>query len=197
VGVAVSSQHFISAAPSSSHSSLASVWGPTHGVLQHRLLQHRSLPRGAVLQEQTAPVWVPHRVLSANLLQCGLLSAQVHSSCQDPAPARALHGLQLDLCSAVDLHGLQGIDLRYHGLILGLLGTFCSGAWSTSSTSFFSHIGVCRAVSLTLSHSRHTASVQYFLPFLKEVTTEVPPALLTVSATDPVPVLEPAGAVSV
>ncbi|KAK4812344.1 LOW QUALITY PROTEIN: hypothetical protein QYF61_017121 [Mycteria americana] len=46
--------------------------------------------QGAVLQEQTAPVWVPHgsEVLPEDLLQCGLqrgLLSMGHSSCQKPA----------------------------------------------------------------------------------------------------------------
>jgi len=59
----------------------------------HKLPQHGSLPRGAVLQEQAAPVWV-HTVsqaLPANLLQRGLLSPWVHRSWQEPAPAWAPH----------------------------------------------------------------------------------------------------------
>ena len=70
------------------------------------------------------PVWVPHGK-PANLLWCGLLYPWDHRSYQEPAPAWALHrvaasfghppapmwglpGLQLEICSTVDLHGLQG-----------------------------------------------------------------------------------------
>jgi len=49
MGVAVSSSHVVSAAPSCSHCFCSSVG---------------SLPWGAVLQEQAAPVWVPHGVRS-------------------------------------------------------------------------------------------------------------------------------------
>ena len=64
-----------------------------------------------------------------------------------------LHGLQVDICSTMDLPGLQGDNLPHHGLHHGLQGNLCSGAWSTSSPSFFTDLGVCRAVSLTCSHS--------------------------------------------
>ena len=65
----------------------------------------------------------------------------------------SLHGLQVDICSTVELHGLPGDSLPHHGLPHGLQGNLCSGAWSTSSPSFFTDLGVCRAVSLTYSHS--------------------------------------------
>jgi len=111
MGVGVSSSHFVSTAPSSSHSSPAPVWspfhrrqfsmncsnvspsqglqfltncprvGPFHGVqsFKNRLLQCVS-PTGS-------------QVLSASLLQRGLLSPWVHRSCQEPAPERALQGV--------------------------------------------------------------------------------------------------------
>jgi len=87
------------------------------------------LPRGAVLQEQAAPAWVPHGVTSpaSNPAPAWApLSAWGHRSCQDLAPARALHGvtapfghirllwygflrgLQVEICSTMDLHGLAG-----------------------------------------------------------------------------------------
>ncbi|KAK4830119.1 hypothetical protein QYF61_008546, partial [Mycteria americana] len=85
-------------------------------------------------------------------------SSEGHRSCQEPAPAWGLHGvtasfgrihllwrgvlhrLQLDICSTVDLHGLQGDSLPHHGLHHGLQGNLCSGAWSTSSPSFFTDL---------------------------------------------------------
>ena len=55
--------------------------GPIHGVESFRstLLQCGSL--------------VGSQVLPENLLQCGLLSPQIRRSCQEPAPARASHGV--------------------------------------------------------------------------------------------------------
>jgi len=99
--------------------------GPSHGVqsFRNRLLQRVS-PTGS-------------QALPANLLWCGLLSSQGHSL------------LWVSTCSTVDLHGLQGDSLPHHGLLHGLQGYLCSGAWSTSSPSFFTDLGVCRAV---LSH---------------------------------------------
>jgi len=102
----------------------------------HQLPQRGSLPRAAVLQEQAAPAWVPmgSQALPANLLRHGLLSPQVHRSWQEPAPAWAahrvtasfrhppalawgpFHGLQVGICSTMDLHVLQGDNLPHHGL---------------------------------------------------------------------------------
>jgi len=134
----------------------------------HKLPQRGSFPRAAVLQEQAAPLWVPtgSQALPANLLRHGLLSPRVHRSWQEPAPAWAphgvtasfrhppapvwghFHGLQVDICSTVDLHGLQGDNLPHHGLRPELQAkTLCSGIWSTSSPSFFTDLGVCRVVS--------------------------------------------------
>jgi len=77
--IAVSSSHAVSAAFSSIRglliilpcSSVVSQLQETvlHELLQHvafpwQLLQHRSLPLSAVLQEQTAPAWIPHGVTS-------------------------------------------------------------------------------------------------------------------------------------
>jgi len=153
----VSSSHIISAAPSSSGgrllilfpcSNMRSVSQETvlHKILQresfpqtavlHELPQHESSPWGAVLQEQPAPAWVSmgSQALPADLLWCGLLSPRVHRSWQEPAPARAphgvtasfrrlpapvwgpFHGLQMDICSTMDLRGLQGDSVPHHGL---------------------------------------------------------------------------------
>ncbi|KAK4807205.1 hypothetical protein QYF61_024325 [Mycteria americana] len=120
--------------------------GLFHGVqsFRNRLLQHGS-PTGT-------------QVLPANLFQHGLLS--LHRSI---GPARSLlqrrlptgsqplsgihllwhgvlHGLQVDICSTVNLHGLQGDNLPHHGRHHRLQGNLCSGAWSTSSPSFFTDL---------------------------------------------------------
>jgi len=154
MGVAVSASHI--AAPSSSLSSPAPVWGPSHrrqlsincsnvspshillfftnyssmgplhGVqsFRNRLPQRGSFTRGAVLQEQTAPVWVPHGVTSpaskpapvwASLSMgpqvlpgvCSSMgSPWAHSLRQASTCSSVLHGLQVDICSTMDLHGL-------------------------------------------------------------------------------------------
>ena len=105
--------------------------------------------------------------MTEKLLQRWLLSSWVHRSCQEPAPAWAshgvtasfrrlhllwrgvLHGLQVESLPTIILHGLQGDSLSHHGLLHGLQGNLCSGAWSISCPSFFTDLGVCRVV---LSH---------------------------------------------
>jgi len=159
MGVTVSSSHVVSAAPSSSGGGLLTLCPcssmgslPWETVL-HELLQREPFPRAAALHEllqHGCPTG--SQALPANLLQCELLSPQVHRSCQEPAPARAphrvtasfrhppapawgpFHGLQVEICSTMDLHGLQGSNLPHHGLRHGLQGNLCSSAWSTGSS---------------------------------------------------------------
>jgi len=161
--------------------------GPFHRVqsFRNRLVQHGS-PTGS-------------QVLPVNLLQHGLLSPWVYRSWQEPAPVWSphsvtdsfrhppalawgpFHGLQVDICSTVDLYGLQGDNRPHHGLHHELQGkSLCSSISSISSPSFFTDLGVCRVVSLTLSHSSLSTAVslQFFLPLLKYVITEALPLLL-------------------
>jgi len=94
------------------------------------------------------------------------------------------HRLQVDICSTVDLHGLQGDSLPHHGLHHEMQGkTLCSGVLSTSSPSFFTDSGVCRVVSLTSSHSSLDCCFYcIFFPLIKYVLTEALPLSLTVLA---------------
>jgi len=143
MGVTVRSSHVVSAARSSSEgglltlcpcSSVRSLSRETalHKLLQcesfpwaaalHELPQRGSLSRGAVFQEQAAPAWVHHGVIT--------------SFRHPPAPVWGpFHGLQVDICSTVDLHGLQGNNnLPHHGLHHELQGkALCSGVLSTCS----------------------------------------------------------------
>jgi len=130
----------------------------------HELPQHGSLPWGAVFQEQPAPVWVPHAVTSPVSkptlvwapLSMGLqVLGEAYSGMglptgsQPPSGIHLLwggpfHGLQVDLCCTVDLHGLQGDNLPHHDLHHELQGkALCSAVSSTSSRSFFTDLGVC------------------------------------------------------
>jgi len=162
---------------------------PSHGLQLFMNCPSVGHSHGVQSFRNPAPVWVPtgSQALPANLLRHGLLSPRVHRSCQDPALARAphgvtasfkhppplawgpFHGLQVKICSTMDLHGLQGDSLPHHGLHHELQGkALCSGVSSTSSTSFFNDLGVCRVVSPTSSHSSlHTAvSLPSFFPSL-------------------------------
>jgi len=47
-----------------------------------------------------------------------------------------LHELQVEICSTMDLHGLQGHSLHHQGLLHGLQGNLCSDTCSTSSPPF-------------------------------------------------------------
>jgi len=160
MGVEVSSSHVISAAPSSSGGGLftlcpcPSVRSLSRETVLHKLLQCESFPwaaalhelpqcgsfpRGAVLQEQAAPAWVPHRV---------------KASFRHP-PARAwgpFHGLQVEICSTVDLCGLQGDNLASPWSFItgckGRLSALTSGAPPPSPSSL-----TLVSAELFLSHS--------------------------------------------
>jgi len=96
-----------------------------------------------------------------HLLRCGVLCA-----------------LQVEICSTVDLHGLQVDNLPHHGLLHRLQGNLCSGTWNTSSPSFFTDLGVYRAVSLTYSHSSFLLQFTPPSHLHKHIITEALPLLL-------------------
>jgi len=151
VGVTVTSSHVVSAAPSPSGGRLLTLFPcssvrpfsretvlrklpqcdpfPRTAAL-HELPQPGSLPQAAVLQEQAAPARAPPGVTASFRHPSALVWGH-------------FHGLQVDLCSTVDLHGLQGGNLPHHGLHHELQRkTLCSGVSSTSSPCF-TDLGVC------------------------------------------------------
>ena len=132
--------------------------GPFHRVqsFTNRLPQ-RGSPTGSQVLQQTCSSMDSSLHGSTgpirSLLQRGVpMGSQptlgIHLLCHG-----VLHGLQLEICSTMGLHGLQGHSLPHHGLHHGLQENLCSSAWSSSSPSFFTELGVCRVVSLTCSHS--------------------------------------------
>jgi len=113
---------------------------------------------------------VTHRVTipaSKPALARALLSPWVHRCCQESATAWASHWviasfgcihllwcgviqeLQVDICSTMDLHGLQVNSLPHHGLLHGLQENRCSVRCSASPSSSFTDLGACRIFSLT------------------------------------------------
>jgi len=162
MGFAVSSSYTISAAPSSSCSSPASVWGPSHGRQFFTNFSNVSPSHGLQLFMNWSSVGSFHGVQSFRnkLLQCGspmgsqalpenllwhglfspwvlagpcssMGSQRGHSFhwVHPPAPAWApFHGLWVDICSSMELHGLQEDSLPHHGLHHRLQGNLCSDA---------------------------------------------------------------------
>ena len=105
------------------------------------------------------------------------------------------HRLQVEICSTMDLYGLQGHSLPYCGLHHRLQGrNLCSCAWSTAFPSF-TDLGVCRLVfshivTLLSLHCHFTAG--FYL--LKHVLPEVlPPSLIGLALARSRSILEPAG----
>ncbi|KAK4831758.1 hypothetical protein QYF61_018956 [Mycteria americana] len=125
--------------------------GFPHGpqTLPDNLLLHGLLSTGHSSCQEPVLAWTLHGVIASfrhiHLLWHGVL----HGLQVDICSTVNLPGLQVDICSTVNLHGLQVDSLPHHGLHHGLQWNLCSGTWSTSSSSFFTDLGVCRAVSFT------------------------------------------------
>jgi len=116
MGVAVSSSHLVSAAPSSSGGGLltlcpcSSVRSLPRETVLHELPQRGSFPRAAVLQEQAAPVWVPPRQGHKPCQQtCSGMGTSLHGSI---SPGRSL--LQRGL--PTESQPPSGIHLLWHGV---------------------------------------------------------------------------------
>lgn len=140
----------------SSHSCSAPVWSLSHWRQSSMIFF--VLPMGCD-SSQTTPLWIqslrnrllqqvcPARsqVLLATLLHHVLLPPWGHRSCQEPCPGRVIYrplpGIHLPCCGV--LHGPELHICRLQRdscctmqlLHCGLHRSFCSGAWSTSSTS--------------------------------------------------------------
>jgi len=133
-----------------------------------------------------------------SLLQCRLSTGSQLPSSVHLLWCGVLHGLQVEICLTVDLHGLQGHSLPHHGRHHELQGHLCSSAWSTSSPSFCTDPGVCRAVSHHLTPLFSCSSADFFSPLLNYVIPKVLPLSLMGSAlASGGSVLEPAGTGSV
>jgi len=186
MGVTVSSSHVGSVAPSFSgrtpHAPPAPAWGLFHGRrfctscpsvgLSHRVQSFRSrlLQRGSPTGS---------KVLPANLFHHGLLSPRVCRSCCELL-LQVLPELQVEICSTMDLHGLQGNSLPHHGLLHGLQGNLCSGAWSTSSPPSALTLGSAGVFHIFSILSPATVAVaQQLFPLLKYVIPEALPPSLT------------------
>jgi len=146
--------------------------GSSHGVQSFR---NRLLQRGSPTGSQALP---------ANLLQRGLLSPWVRRSCQEPAPVRAPHGvtasfrhppalvwgpfhrLQVEICSTMDLHGLQGAAC--------LTMVCCTGCRRTSALS----AGAC-------PHPPSSLTLVSAAFFLSHIVTPLQLLLCSISACPP------------
>jgi len=133
--------------------------GTSHGV---QLFRNRLLQCDSPMGSQAMP---------ANLLRRGLLCPRVRRSWQEPAPAWGSpqdHSFpSASTCSSMGSSpgcrgrcappwtsmGCRSTACTHHGLLHGLQGNLCSCAWSTSSPSFFTDLGLRRVVSRTYSQS--------------------------------------------
>jgi len=141
-----------------------------------KLPQCGSLPQGAVLQKQAAPAWVPHGVTSPASKPApvwaplstgpgrGLFQHGVPMGSQPPSGIHLLrHGVPSMGYRWSSAPPWTSKDCRGTACLTMVCITSCKGGLSALSSgappppSFFTDLGVCRAVSLTSSHSSLTA----------------------------------------
>ena len=165
----VSSSHVVSATPSSSCSSSAPVWGPSHRVT------------GAA--SKPAPAWAPlHRATGADrsLLQHGLsMGSQLPSgtsTCSNVGSAMGCRWVSAPPWTSMDCRGTTCLTMVFTTGCRGISALVPGAPPPPSSLTL---------VSAGLFHTHIfsvIASAQHFLALLKYVITEVLPALLMGSA---------------
>jgi len=182
MGAVVSSSHIVSAAlpllppqeEDSSPSSPAPVWGLSHMRQFCTTFSKVNPSHRLQLFTNCSSVGPPQGHKSCQQTCSSVGFPRGHSLLQAPPPA---HGLQVNICSTVDLHGLQGDSLPHHGLLHGLQGISvllpgpppppCSLLTLVSAALFLSRV-------LTpLFHCSFCCAGLLFFPLLKYVLTEV------------------------
>ncbi|KAK4822389.1 hypothetical protein QYF61_014159 [Mycteria americana] len=204
-----------------SRSSPAPAWGPSHGRQSSMNFSNMSPSHGLQFFMNCSSVGPFHGVQSfRNRLEqscqqtCSSVVSSLHVS---TGPARSLlqrglskgsqpplghihllqhgvlYGLQVDICSTVDLHA--GGQPASPWSSPRAAGESLLRRWSTSSPSFFTGLGVCGVVSFTYSHSSLWLQLpSFFPPLLKYVITEVlPPSLMGLALASSRSALETAG----
>jgi len=207
MGAVVSSSPVVSGSPSSSgedssHSAPALAGGPTHGRQlsmkfasmspSHGVLSFRNrlLQRGSPTESQALP---------ANLLRRGFLSPWGHRFWQEPAPARAPHGVTASFGHStapawgpaqaaggdllhVNLHGLQGDNLLHCALLHGLQGNLLQHLEHLLPLLLHCPWWLQSCFSRIFSLLFPAAAAQGFFPLPKYVIPEALPWLLMGSA---------------
>jgi len=106
------------------------------------------------------------------------------------------HGLQVQICSTMYLHGQQGDNVPYHGLHHELQGKTVPVSRALPAPFFFTDLGVCRVdiFHIVLLLSLHCHFTTCFFPLLKYIITEtLTPSLIGLALASSGSVLEPAG----
>lgn len=181
-------------APSSARSSPAPARGPSHEIESftncssvnfqrsavQEQLHHGPFPWAVVLQEQTAPAWVPCRPQFSpdSLLHSGLFSmgcSFLYSILVRGVMSST--GCSVNICAGVALHGLQVDRLVHHGHLDRI---------QENLLQYLEHLLLHRPLCLQSFLSQFSdfscteLQCSIFYPFL--VIIEVQPALLTGSA---------------
>ena len=132
---------------------------------------------------QTATAWIPRGAtdLARSLLHDGISTgSQLPSGHIHLLWHGFLHGLQVDVCPTLNLHGLQGDKLHHQLIRDNLCHEPHMNLEHLIPSSFFADFSACRVVSLPYSHSSLPhALVHQFFNLLKCIIVEVPPPSLT------------------
>ena len=165
--------------------------GPPRG---HKSCQQTCFSVGSSLHGATGPQVLPGACSSAGFPRGhSVLRA---STCSGVGSSTGCRWISAPPWTSMGCRGTACLTMVFTTGCRGI--SLCSGAWSTSSPSFFTDLGVCGVVPLTSSHSALSgcncySSVTSF-PFLKYVIPEALPLLLIGSALGSSrSVLEPAG----
>lgn len=135
----------------------------------HELLQSRSHTHRAVLQCESP-------MISQVQKTCFTVGSSLHATtnpdrsliqgrfCLGSQSPSSTHLQALMWCHPWAATGSLLQCLPHHGLHHRLQRSLCFSAWSTSFPSFFTDLGICRAVPLIWSHSSLPAAAQCNLP---------------------------------
>jgi len=182
-------------------------WGlqSVHHTLSLLLLPPR---REDCSHSAPAPVWVPHGVTSpaSKPAPAWALHRVIASFRHPPAPPWAaggyllvdLPGLQVNIWSTMDLHGLQGDSLPHHGLLHGCRGISALMSATpppppSSLTLVSVELFLCHILTPLLRTELHCCAAGFF-PLLKYVIPEaLPPSPPGSGLTSSGSVLEMAG----
>ena len=162
--------------------------GTSHGVQSFsNWLVHCGSPRCYKPCQQTCSSMGPslHGATDPGriLFQCGLPAGSQPPLSIHLLWCGVLHGMQVDICSTMDLHGLQGHSLPHHGLLHRRNSALVPGTPSPPPSSLifvsaelFSHVFSLLSLAAVL--------LQVFPPVLRYVITEVLPLSLMGLALD-------------
>jgi len=126
--------------------------GPFHGMYSFRsYCSSTGTPMVKVPARKLAPTGAPHHGVQLLPGSCSCVgspwAATSFTGTSTCSGVGSSTGCSVAICSSVVFQRLQRDNLHRHGLHDVLQWNLCSSMWTTSSPSFFTDLGVCRAAS--------------------------------------------------